>query len=100
LENEIEQLRQEIEDLKEIEKAQSETICEVAEALGLTVWGDDELGPAVKKLREECQGWVDCLVAIRETLLDIGCMHNYHRETPPMMYPEWIRYVIEKKGEK
>jgi hypothetical protein len=85
---------------KEIEFLRRKTICEVATALGLKVWEDDELGLAIKKLQEECQGWVDCLVAIRETLLDIGCIHNYHRETPPMMYPEWIRCVVKTAVEK
>ncbi len=53
---EANRLRESVKSLEEVEKAQYGTICEVAAALGLSQWGNDELGPAVASLRGALEG--------------------------------------------
>lgn len=53
----------------------------------------------VRRLRAElddAQGDSEVLSMVREALIAIGCRHgpDTHKNTPPMMYPEWVGCAV------
>ena len=44
----------------------------------------------------------ECLQMVKEELIRFGCLHDKSHEdsTPPRMYPDWIRCVINSERKK
>jgi hypothetical protein len=58
--------------------------------------GNKELLQIIEQRLNDTSDW-ECLMMVRDELLQHECLHGKdHDDTPPMMYPEWIRCCIAK----
>ena len=82
--DEVARLREQLKSDEEVERSQYETICAVADALGLKTWGNEELAPAVQRQRSAAK---DVLAALRN-----------HPHWQPGMVPHLIGLLQDALG--